>query len=251
MVYCVSRSSNTIYCYQLDEDQWQKHSQCPYSGPGLTIISDLLTAIGGKEGSHKTNKVVSWKDGKWMEVFPPMNTARFEHAVVSDGHYVIAAGGKNETSVELFTIRSNTWSAGTSLPQPLALITITLCDHWLYAMNTEGQTYSISMSDLATDTPTKLSPSQWQHISPKIPIELPTLSTMSDKVVAVGGARGLNCSDEIYQLCDGKWVRIGCMHSARLCPVIAVVSGKKMIVVGGFSAALSQYAAVELAVLGE
>lgn len=250
-VYCISRFSSTVYHYQLEKDEWQKHSQCPHSATGLAIISDVLTAVGGKEGPQTTNKLVSWRDGKWVEEFPSMHTPRFEHAVVSDGHYIIAAGGYNEASVELFTISSNMWSVVASLPRPLTLITATLCGHHIYAMDGEGQTYAISMSDLAIDTPTKLSSSQsrWLQVSRKTPITLPTLSTLSDEVVAVGGMRGAMPSSDIYQLSSGEWVRIGRMHIARLRPVVAVLPGDKMIVVGGYSSALSSYAAVELAVL--
>lgn len=254
-VYCMSRSSNTavifpIYRYMLDEDEWQEHSHCPHDDPGLAIISDLLTAVGGKAGSQKTNKLVSWKDGKWVEEFPPMNTPRFEHAVVSDGRYVIAAGGKDEASVELFTISSNTWATVTSLPQPFTMITATLCGPYLYAMDDDGATYSMFLSDVATDALTKLSPSQsgWQRLSQKVPVRWSTLCTMNGAVVAVGGIRGLSPTSHIHQcLQNGEWVQIGCMHSARLCPIVAVLPGDRMVVVGGLSA--SSDTAVEVAVL--
>ena len=51
-----------------------------------------------------------------------MNTARSEHAVVTEDHYVIAVGGGGgETSVELFTVSTNTWSTVTFPPLPLLL----------------------------------------------------------------------------------------------------------------------------------
>ena len=99
-IYCIPRGSNTVYCYQLDKDEWREYLQCPHSNPGLVIISELLTAIGGEKKFQKTNRLVSWNGTKWVEVFPPMETARYNQAVVSDDHYIIAAGGENnETSV--------------------------------------------------------------------------------------------------------------------------------------------------------
>ncbi len=115
-----------VYQYQADEDEWQEHSHCPLCWTGLAIIKDFLTAVGGKERSRKTNKLLSWRDGRWEEVFPPMNAARSDHAVVIDDHYVIAVGGVGETSVELFTISTNTWPTVASLPRPLTTITSTL-----------------------------------------------------------------------------------------------------------------------------
>ena len=61
-IYCISHYSNTVYQYQPDEDEWQKHSHSPQSQTGLAIIEDLLTAIGGKECSGETNKLLSWRD---------------------------------------------------------------------------------------------------------------------------------------------------------------------------------------------
>lgn len=243
-IYCISRSTdkaycNTIYRYRLDEDEWQEHSQCPHSDPGLVIINDLLTAVGGREGSRKTNKLVTWKDGKWVEEFPPMNTARFEHAVVCDGRYVIAAGGgDDETSVELFTISSNTWSPLTSLPQPAVLTTLTLCGHSLYHMHHGGQAYSMDLSDLTTGASSQLSHSQsrWLPFSQKAPVQFATLATVNDTVLAVGGARGFTPTNDVHAAHNGEWVKIGHMRSTRLCSIVAVLPGYSIVVVGGYSA---------------
>ena len=67
-----------------------------------------------------------------------MNTARSEHAVVSDDRYVIAVGGDGETSVELFTVSTNTWSTVTSLPRVLPCIPATLLCNILCAMDWNG-----------------------------------------------------------------------------------------------------------------
>ena len=243
-----------IYQYQPDEDKWQEHSRCPHRDPGLAIIKELLTIIGGQGRSGKTNKLLSWRDGRWEEVFSPMNTARSEPAVITHDRYVIAVGGDGETSVELFTVSTNTWSTVTSLPQPLLDITATLSCNILYAMDWHGRTFSISMSHWTKNTsrePPRPHPT-WQPLPHDAPFQGSTLTTVCGEVMAVGGWRGGTTGD-VYQLRQREWVRIGCMHTARYWPIVAVlrVSGHSMLVVGGRSPSSSLYrlTAVELAVL--
>ena len=209
-IYCMSDDSHTVYQYLPDEDEWQEHSHCPHNYTGLAIIKDLLTAVGGKERDQKTNKVLSWRDGRWEEVFPPMNTARWDHAVVTADRYIIAVGGGGgETSVELFIIASNTWSTVTSLPQPLRNISATLSCDMIYAMGREGQTFSLSLSHWTKNTsrePPPPNPS-W-HRLPDAPWRCSSLSSVSDEVLAVGGLRDTITSD-IYQWHNREWVRIG------------------------------------------
>ena len=265
IVYCISYDSYTVYAYQPDEDEWQEHSHCPHNWTGLAIIKDLLTVIGGleeeeeeEEEGRKTNKLLSWRDGRWEEVFPPMNTARWDHAVLSEDDYVIAVGGDGETSVELFTVSTNTWSTVTSLPQPLSDITATLSCNILYAMGRNGRTFSISMLHWTKNTsrePPRPHPT-WQPLPHRAPVQWSTLTTVCGEVMAVGGRRGYTATGDVYQLRQREWVRIGCMDTARRYPIVAVlrVPGHSMLVVGGYSpsspsSSPSLLTAVELAVL--
>ena len=247
-VYCISRPSNTVYCYEVNKDEWQKHSECPHSKTGLAIIRGVLTAIGGEGRSGVTNKLLSWKNQVWEEVFPPMSTARCGHAVVGYSGYVIAAGGDDETSVELFDISCSTWSTVASLPRPLYWITATVCGDRLYVMGYGGETYYTSISNF------KEAPTQPSHLQPTW-LPLPrapggsTLSTMCGAVVAVGGERGATATSDIHQVHSGEWVRIGCMDTARSLPIVAALP--TMVVMGGLSLSSSPplLTAVELAVL--
>ena len=246
-VYCISRGSNTVYCYEVNKDKWQKHSECPHSNTGLAIIRGVLTAIGGLGRSGETNKLLSWKNQVWEEVFPPMSTARYDHAVVGYSGYVIAAGGNGETSVELFDISCSTWSTVASLPRPLLGITATVCGDRLYVMDLFGETYYTSISNFkeAPTQPSHLQPT-WLPL-PDAPVRGSTLSTMCGAVVAVGGVRGATATSDIHQVHSGEWVRIGCMDTAREWPIVAALP--TMVVVGGYPSSPSSFTAVELAVL--
>ena len=251
IVYCISDCSDKMYKYHPDEDEWQEHSQCPHHNAGLAIIKDLLTIIGGQGRSGKTNKLLSWRDGRWEEVFPPMNTARSEPAVVTEDCYVIAVGGEGgETSVELFTVSTNTWSTVTSLPQPLTYITATLSCNILYAMDIDGRTLSISMSHWTKKTsrePSYPHPT-WQPLPHDAPVLCSTLTTVCGEVMTVGGVRAGPATGDVYQLRQREWVRIGCMDTARAYPIVSVLPGDRMLVVDGSTPSLT-LTAVELAVL--
>ena len=65
------------------------------SNSGLVIIDTALTAVGGYDGSHFTNKLFTLQQRQWVAELPPMKTARSETAVVStsDREYVLVIGG--------------------------------------------------------------------------------------------------------------------------------------------------------------
>ena len=86
--------SFTIYSYQVDKDEWEEHAESTYQDTALTIINGHLTTIGGEDrGGQVTNKVLILKGGRWEEEVPPLRRARWDHALVSDGHTVVVAGG--------------------------------------------------------------------------------------------------------------------------------------------------------------
>ena len=84
---------------------------CPCNSSGLAIIDSELTTVGGGDRAGHTNKLFTLRQGKWVEVYPPMNTARYSHAVVStsDGDYLIAIGGCGSgwtATVELLQVKN-------------------------------------------------------------------------------------------------------------------------------------------------
>ena len=227
-VYVIGHRSRTIYSYRLDKDKWKKHSECSHVNPGLVIINDLLTTVGGKEGDRPTNKLCSWKGTKWVEMFPPMKTPREGPAVVHYGNYIITMGDDYEESVELLHIPSLLWSAVTSLPRPLRDITATLCNNDIIIMDYMGYAYTISVTSLISATQLEGSSTQWVSL-PQCPVEGywpgPTLSSLSGQCLVVS-------RHGIFQLQDRQWVRIGHM-SVPMYYCIACVVCDQMVVVGG------------------
>ena len=231
IAYVIGDGSQTIYSYRLDGDKWNKHSKCPHVNPGLVIINDLLTAVGGRVGGDSTKKLTTLTRNNWVETFPPMQTPRAEPAVMHYGDYVIAVGGDREKrGVELLHIPSLLWSTVTSLPSPLSLITATLCHDEIIAMDYAGYGWTMNIKPLLSSeiqlegSSTALS--QWTSL-PKCPVGYhgPTLSSLSGQPLVVS-------RNGIFQLQERQWVRIGDMPVPSGYCIVCVVCDQ-MVVVGG------------------
>ena len=233
IIYCVSGGSYTIYSYHVEQDKWEKHANCPYNYTALTVINGHLTTIGGRDERRRTtNKVLSRKGGRWEEEVPPMAVARYGHALVSDGHTVVVAGGEKEESVEVFT--GSSWSSVAPLPRDLTDITATLCGDQLYVMDWEGHIYTSSLTVLLSTghTDTSSTKQTWHPLT-TAPVMASTLSTIGSLVVVVGGRTGRVVTGDVHCLVGGVWTRVGRMSTVRVLPIVGLVGEDKMVVMGG------------------
>ena len=245
IVYCIRHHSYTIYSYHTVQDEWKKHANCPYRNTALIIINDYLTTVGGRNERETTNKVLSRKGGRWEEEVPPMVTARYKHAVISNKHTVMVAGGEKEESVEVFT--GSSWFSVARLPRYLKFITATICEDQVYVMNSEGNIYTSSLTTLLSTrhTATPSTHPTWRPLN-TAPVRGSTLSTIGSQVVVVGGVRGCTRTTDVHTLINGVWTRIGSMSTARILPIVVVVNGDTMAVVGDYFSSSPSYHSVEL-----
>ena len=264
IVYCMTNYSNSVYRYQLREDQWNDLPSCPYMDSGLVVIDGVLTAVGGSDGSCRTNKLFTLRQSRWVEEYPPMNTARTYHAVVStsNGRYMnviviggYVGGGRWIDAVELYNTGSSTWSKITSLPQPLTPHpSAAICDNQLYVIGSDGDGYSCSLQALLCSDQPISSQSITRSLTwtpfPRLPVERSTAATLCGQLVIIGGKQDGSPVNSIRQLVDGQWVNIGSMSSGRWECLVASPSPDKMVVVGGRGAnVLTQVDSVEVCVV--
>ena len=263
IVYCMTIYSNTVYRYQLREDQWNDLPSCPYKNPGLVVIDDVLTAVGGWDGSRRTNKLFTLRQSQWVEEYPRMKTARSRHAVVSTsdgrhmnviviGGFVGGGGGRWSDLVELYNTGSSTWSQITSLPQPLIHPSATICDNQLYVIGYDGDGYSCSLQALLSSDQQISSQSITRSLTwtplPHLPATRSTAATLCGQLVIIGGRRDGSTVNSIHQVVNGQWVIIGSMSSVRRECLVASPSPDKMVVVGGCDARGTKLASVEVCV---
>ena len=239
MIYCTPYHSHSLYRYTMTEDKWEELPRCPYQNSGLVVIDSVLTAVGGHDGCSRTNKLVTLRQSRWVEEYPPMNTARSQHAVVSTsdgGHMnVIAIGGAGGgwiDAVELFHTGRRSWSQLTSLPRPLTLPSATICGNQLHVIGDDGDGYSCSLQALLSSNQSIGSQSRtptWTPL-PRLPVTSSTAATLCGQLVIIGGRRDWST---VNQLVDGQWVNIGSTSSGRHRCLVASPSPDKIVVVGG------------------
>jgi hypothetical protein len=232
--------------YEWSTEKWDELPPCPYRDSALVIIDGALTAVGGYDDrAHRTNKLVTLQQRRWVEELPPMKTARSQTAVVStsDGEYVLVIGGGGggwTTTVELFQVRSRRWAELTHLPQSLTYPSATIYGNHIHVIGGDGDGFSCSLQDLPSSDQPTTSQSRSRTISwsplPPLPVTVSTAATLCGQLVIIGGKRDRSTVNSIHQLVDGQWVAIGSMSSGRISMRCLVVSPSpdKMMIVGGY-----------------
>ena len=236
--YLSPLGSNSVYSYRWSTERWEQLLPSPYRNYGLVIIDSELTAVGGWNGSHRTNKLFTLQQGQWVEFYPPLKTECYSPAVVStsDGNYIFVIGGasaghKWTATVELFHVRSKRWYELTNLPQALSFPSATICGNQLHVIGRNGAGYSCFFQDvLSSDQPTTLT---WTPL-PELPVKWSTAATLSGQLVIVGGERDGAFINSIHQLIGGEWVVIGFMSSGRKECLIVSPSPDKIFILGGY-----------------
>ena len=236
--YFTRSNSTSVYRYEYSTEKWEELPACPHENSGLVVIDRELTAVGGGYGSHRSNKLCTLRQRKWVEKYPPMNTARSFPAVVStsDGKHLIVIGGRGGrgATVELFQVKSRRWHQLTDLPQPPPYPSATICGDQLNVIGRDANGYSCSLSSLPSRDQPITSPLtlSWKPL-PHLPVEISTASTLCGQLVLIGGYQGVSPVNSIHQLVGGEWVKIGSMASGRCNCLVVSLSPDKIIIVGG------------------
>ena len=244
-VYITLAHSNSLYQYECSTEKWMELRSCPCRDSGLAIIDSELTTVRGEDGAdRRTNQLFTLRQGKWVEMYPPMNTARYSPAVVStsDGDCLIVIGGYVRNSVatatvELLQVKSRRWYKLTDLPQPLSLPSATICGDQLHVIGRDGYGYSCSLQSLpSNDGPITLPLTlSWKPLPP-LPVNYSTAATLCGQLVLIGGVQGGSPSpvNYMHQLVEGQWVKIGSMTSGRAMCLAVSPSPDRILIVGGY-----------------
>ena len=223
----------------------------------------MLTTVGGIDTTSSymtTNKVITHRDHKWVELYPPMPTERRWAAVLSTTTHVAVMGGRNDANqlaiTEVMDIQSKQWSTASPLPYEIRLATTTLCGEILYLMGglTDSNKYSVlscHFSDLvqsmqSTGPSTQKQPSSftiathskvWHNI-PGLPVRHSTCVTVQGKVLAIGGRDKQNKrTTSIYELNtdNNKWFHKSDMNVSRSDCLATALPDNNILVVGGWT----------------
>ena len=270
--YFSSYYSHDVFAYDSEKDDWSKLPECPQTDFGLTVVNNLLTAVGGNGyhlGEGITNCLVSFNGSKWVTVFPPMPTKREWLAVISAQNHLIAAGGLGKgwmvlSTVEVMNIATQEWYTAASLPEPVWFISATVCGGRLYLLGGEDKngnsTHAVFTCTLDSLLHSCHPPSQtpphtneagvWQHIA-DVQMTDSAFTTLNGRVLAVGGkdSHGILTADVyMYNADSDSWQLVGHMPTVHSrCLVVGLRDC--IIAVGGYSLGSTAISGVEVGYL--
>ena len=239
-----------VHAYHVDEDKWTRLPDCNQKYFGFAVINSLLTAVGGRKShSESTNTLTSLREGKWVELLPPMSTNRVRPAVVTtdNNNYVIVAGGETTrvmtwlTTVEVLNCSSLQWTSVCDMPKSLYFIAATICNDRIYCLDMHNAAYTCTVDSLLsssqsltadTHTDSQTTSLQIWGALPDVPARMSTPASLCGQLVAVGGVEVSTIHQ--YNMTSGSWEAIGSMPTARFASLVVVLPGDKMLVVGGY-----------------
>ena len=248
-------NSTSLYSYEWSTELWRQLPSCPYRDSALVIIDGELTTVGGmrmgvRSGSEYTNKLLTLRQGQWVEEYPPMENARSNPAAVStsDGDYIIVIGRSSVVfltgvvggrTVELFQVKTRQWYEITDQTQPLNCPSATICGNQLHVIdsnNVVGYSYSLQALPSSEEpiAPQSLPDLMSWTFLPRLPVRDPTIATLSGELLIIGGEQHGSLVNSIYQLVKGQWVKICSMASGRKKCLSVSPSPDRVMIVGGY-----------------
>ena len=244
----------TVYSYESQQQLWQRLPDCFSTDSALVVTAGRLTTIGGlDQHGQPTNSLASLtregEDSKWVELFPQMPTARYYLAAVCRGRNVIAAGGTGDgdrrlSIVEILDTELQQWSSAASLPHPMYLASITVCEDLLYLLGGCDQNDDVSLSVLTSSITNLLHQQRhkanhlvvWRRAT-DAPYYDSTAVSVGGQLLAIGG-----CDEDwkktsaifAYDPTSDSWQDMGHMATPRYLPQVAVLPSNQVIVAGGY-----------------
>ena len=228
-------ATSKIHSYDWNLEKWTEETECPARNSVLAMIDGSLTTFGGVKGGNVTNKLYTLQQKKWVEKYHPMSTACSSSAIISECGCILIIGGHDGTR-DICTVQCfrGGWSELAPLPQPLTRPSATICRGVLYVIGADTKGYACSLKPLLSSSPQSTPWHLWKSI-PTLPVTESTAATLSGELVLTGGkeAKSNSLVNNIYQLCNGKWVEIGTMSTARTSCLVIMTSANTIVIVGG------------------
>ena len=256
MAYFGPDGSSQVFSYNSDTEEWSTLPECPRTNFTLTVVNDLVTAVGGSKFFVSNILFSLVEEGgrrKWVEHFPHMPTKRALAAVVCSGKALVVAGGERcmftLTTVEVMNTDTLQWSTACSLPCPLSGASATICGDRIYLVGGQDSNGTSTNSVLTSSLTALLrsrTNSAWNLIA-DLPVSQSTCVTLNEQLLAVGGVvqkdfEFIHTSQLFYNaiylynpVTDFWEVTSRFTRAGRSC-LVAVLPGNKLMVVGGVTA---------------
>ena len=266
LVYC--RTPDGVYQYNPATDTWTVLPEVPVKQYITTVLDGQLIVVGGVDKGSSIPAVVdtimAWdsKSQEWIQPYPPLPTPLFRFGCNGYKHYLIVAGGLNQSAasnsaVYILDIHIKQWYEASPLPfegntARSAIIGETLYITFLYhsLMTSSKSITSVSLPALITSaTSAKNHDSTIWKALPDLPFYISTLFSIGNMLVTIGGRLEGSlsslfeimklkstkiCADiHVYNPHTNQWVKVGELPELVYdCSCTMLPSGK-LLVAGG------------------
>lgn len=254
-------NTQVFYCPTKNITRWTKTSiDAPQYYYASAIVNRELVLIGGVNSvDHVTTRKLSTYDSRektWVEILPPLPTARSSASAVSWGDYLFVVGGINTSgnftdAVEILHLSSQQWSTAMPLPRPLAGASVVIYRSRLYILGgatkdgLQKTLYSVGIDRLLSSISrinrlTSSSMDVWSHHQDS-PYTLMSLCLFNGYMLAFGGnERTASLSQPAewvwaYFPDDefNNWTLVQRMHTPRKLCCVTPLSSSGIVVIGG------------------
>ena len=249
VVYCGGNSHDVLQ-YITDSGEWSKLPSAQVKDLFMTtFLNQLVVAGSGRDDK----RISAWdkNQGKWVHPYPPMPTAVHQAAAIGYLQYlIVACGGRDKNTVEMFNSKTNTWHSAEPLPMGGSMISAVLVDKCWY-LSSFGQwedgkehIFWTHLPTLISDTTSIYSNSEsiWQEL-PTPPIRHSTLVALQGHLLLVGGRKYTHRSQyeyvqslHRYDQDSKKWRKCGELPYGLWGACSAVLPSGDLMVAGGVTA---------------
>ena len=247
-------ATKVVYVYKSFSQEWSElQPRCQHYSFTLIAINGLLTAVGGSQEKDTPGRtLLSFSEGNWKEVFPPMSVQRSSPAAACVGQSVLVAGGCRQDLLAIEIMNSNTlqWcTASISLPvcseATLSLASMVACGDDLYGIFGDDRTHIYACSSSAVlqsyinieDDKESVSSQEidvciWRRIS-DAPVSQSTAVAMCGWLISVGGCDDSREVDTVccYDPRTDSWSELGSLISPKSLPLATTLPGNQLVVV--------------------
>ena len=241
-----------VYTYDIHSNHWDTLPSPGHAFGALQIIDGKLSVIGGGDTStgEATNKVSTFINNDWTQQFPHMLQKRVRPGVATYSDYVIVAGGAGDTNYDtynddielLYYKQSPHWiRTNINLPEPMAMISLTIADDLLYIAGYTGsdnkrsnKAYKIAVDKITSSVaqpPTSSQTVQWTTI-PSTPHYVTAIVPNLYPPVIIGGKmQGVPTTD--VAMLKQSWSKVASLSSPRFAVAVVPINCDSILVIGG------------------
>uniref|UniRef100_A0A3Q1ET68 Kelch-like protein 20 n=1 Tax=Acanthochromis polyacanthus TaxID=80966 RepID=A0A3Q1ET68_9TELE len=237
--WCSGDAISSVERYDPQTNEWRMVASMSKRrcGVGVSVLDDLLYAVGGHDGSSYLNSVERYdpKTNQWSSDVAPTSTCRTSVGVAVLGGYLYAVGGQDGVSclniVERYDPKENKWTRVASMSTRRLGVAVAVLGGFLYAVGGSDGT-----SPLNTVERYNPQENRWHTVSPMGTRRKHLgCAVYQDMIYSVGGRDDTTelSSAERYNPRTNQWSPVVAMTSRRSGVGLAVVNGQLM-AVGGF-----------------